>query len=68
MKSKINERNSPSSTALPLSSQERGWGEFAKMSEITNAFPDKNKPSQLPLKREEHQGIRMSLKIEKHNE
>jgi len=53
MNSKINERNSPSSTALPLSFQERGRGEFVenmsefvKMSGITNAFPDKNKPSQ----------------------
>jgi len=67
MKSKENERNSPSSTILPLSSQERGRGElvesrseFVKMSEITNAFPDKNKPSQPPLKREEHQEIRVS--------
>jgi len=30
MNSKINERNSPSSTALPLSFQERGRGEFVK--------------------------------------
>jgi len=30
MKNKINERNSPSSTASPLSFQERGRGEFAK--------------------------------------
>jgi len=30
MKSKINELNSPSSTTLPLSSQERGKGEFVK--------------------------------------
>jgi len=30
MKSKINDRNSPSSTALPLSSQERGRGEFVE--------------------------------------
>jgi len=30
MKSKINDRNSPSSTVLPLSFQERGRGEFVK--------------------------------------
>jgi hypothetical protein len=30
MKSKINDRNSPSSTTLPLSFQERGRGEFVK--------------------------------------
>jgi len=30
MKNKINELNAPSSTASPLSSQERGRGEFAK--------------------------------------
>jgi len=29
MKCKINDPNSPSSTVLPLSSQERGRGEFA---------------------------------------
>jgi len=29
MKSKINDRNSPSSTTLPLSFQERGRGELA---------------------------------------
>jgi hypothetical protein len=29
MKSKINDQNAPSSTALPLSFQERGRGEFA---------------------------------------
>jgi len=30
MKNKISEQNSPSSTNLPLSSQERGRGEFVK--------------------------------------
>jgi len=70
MKSKINEQISQFSTVLPLSSQERGRGEFVKsrsefvkMSGITNASPDKNKPSQPPLKREEHQGIRVSRKL-----
>jgi hypothetical protein len=37
MKSKINDRNSPSSTVLPLSFQERGRGEFVKSrSELAN--------------------------------
>jgi len=34
MKSKINERNAPSSTASPLSSQKRGRGEFAKNRDV----------------------------------
>jgi hypothetical protein len=38
-------------------------GVFVKMSGITNSFPDRNKPSQPPLKREEHQEIRVSQKL-----
>jgi len=34
MKRKINERNPPSSTTSPLSSQERGRGEFAKNRDV----------------------------------
>jgi len=34
MKSKINELNSPSFTVLPLSSQERGGGEFVKSRDV----------------------------------
>ena len=30
MKRKINDQNFPSSTASPLSFQERGWGEFVE--------------------------------------
>jgi len=36
MKSKINEQISPSSIALPLSSQERGRGEFVKRDELAD--------------------------------
>ena len=50
MKSKINDPNAPSSTASPLSFQERGRGEFAKSrSEFADEQDLNNIKIQCPL-------------------
>ena len=70
MKSKINELNAPSSTTLPLSSQERGRGEFAKSrSEFAKSRTDfvKQTLPDPPLKRAGGQRNQGKSKIEKQN-